>query len=78
MEGKAARFKEFAGVDAFDIKINVELIDRWSRPAPRLKPAFGGTNLEDSPARLELAPSRRSIAARATARSQPRSPSRLS
>ena len=47
MEGKALLFKEFAGVDAFPVCLNVtepqEIIDTVIRIAP----TFGGINLED-------------------------------
>ena len=56
MEGKALLFKEFAGVDAFPICLDVsdpqEIIDTVIRIAP----TFGGINLEDiaAPAAFEV------------------------
>jgi len=56
MEGKALLFKEFAGVDAFPICLDVtdprEIIDT----VIRLAPTFGGINLEDiaAPAAFEV------------------------
>ena len=56
MEGKALLFKEFAGVDAFPICLDVadpqEIIDT----VVRLAPTFGGINLEDiaAPAAFEV------------------------
>ncbi|HTI18791.1 MAG TPA: NADP-dependent malic enzyme [Trinickia sp.] len=47
MEGKAALFKKFAGIDVFDIEINetdpLKLVD----VVAALEPTFGGINLED-------------------------------
>ncbi|MGH9102355.1 MAG: NAD-dependent malic enzyme [Acidimicrobiales bacterium] len=47
MEGKAALFKEFAGVDAFPICLRVASADELVDTVERLEPAFGGINLED-------------------------------
>lgn len=47
MEGKAALFKRFAGIDAFDIEINSTDIDEVARTVELLEPTFGGINLED-------------------------------
>ena len=48
MEGKALLFKEFAGVDAFPICLDVTERRRDRRDAcVRIAPVFGGINLED-------------------------------
>ena len=47
MEGKAAIFKEFAGVDAFPICLDTQDPDEIVRTAKLIAPAFGGINLED-------------------------------
>lgn len=47
MEGKAALFKKFAGIDAFDIEINAETADDMVRIIAALEPTFGAVNLED-------------------------------
>ncbi len=47
MEGKAALFKEFAGVDAFPICLDSQDPDEIVRTAKLIAPGFGGINLED-------------------------------
>jgi malate dehydrogenase (oxaloacetate-decarboxylating) len=47
MEGKALLFKEFAGIDAFPICLNVDSPDEIVESVQRLEPVFGGINLED-------------------------------
>jgi malate dehydrogenase (oxaloacetate-decarboxylating) len=47
MEGKAMLFKEFAGIDAFPICLNVDSADQLIETVKRLEPVFGGVNLED-------------------------------
>jgi malate dehydrogenase (oxaloacetate-decarboxylating) len=47
MEGKAALFKEFAGVDAFPICLDTKDPDEIVRTVERIAPVFGGINLED-------------------------------
>jgi malate dehydrogenase (oxaloacetate-decarboxylating) len=47
MEGKALLFKEFAGVDAFPICLDVADADALVETVVRLAPVFGGVNLED-------------------------------
>jgi malate dehydrogenase (oxaloacetate-decarboxylating) len=56
MEGKALLFKEFAGIDAFPIALNISPsnndgedagIDELVETVARLEPVFGGVNLED-------------------------------
>src|SRR3954464_1359334 len=47
MEGKALLFKEFAGVDAFPVCLDVSHPDEIVETVVRLAPVFGGINLED-------------------------------
>jgi malate dehydrogenase (oxaloacetate-decarboxylating) len=47
MEGKALLFKEFGGVDAFPICLDVNSPDEVVETVIRLAPTFGGINLED-------------------------------
>ena len=47
MEGKAALFKKFAGIDVFDLEIAETDPDRFVDTVARLEPTFGGINLED-------------------------------
>ena len=47
MEGKAQLFKEFAGVDAFPICLDISSADELVETVERLAPVFGGINLED-------------------------------
>ncbi len=47
MEGKALLFKEFAGVDAFPICLDVSTPEEIIETVIRLAPTFGGINLED-------------------------------
>ena len=47
MEGKAALFRRFAGIDAFDLEMNSTNIDELARAIEILEPTFGGINLED-------------------------------
>src|SRR5918993_600945 len=47
MEGKALLFKEFAGIDAFPICLDVHSADEIVETVQRLAPVFGGINLED-------------------------------
>ncbi|MFC4766317.1 NAD(P)-dependent malic enzyme [Effusibacillus consociatus] len=47
MEGKAALFKSFAGVDAFPICLNTDDADKIVEMVKLLEPTFGGINLED-------------------------------
>jgi malate dehydrogenase (oxaloacetate-decarboxylating) len=47
MEGKAALFKSFAGVDAFPICLNTTDVDQIVQTVKLLEPTFGGINLED-------------------------------
>jgi malate dehydrogenase (oxaloacetate-decarboxylating)(NADP+) len=47
MEGKAVLFKQFAGIDVFDIEIDAADPDRFVEVVAALEPTFGGINLED-------------------------------
>jgi malate dehydrogenase (oxaloacetate-decarboxylating) len=47
MEGKAALFKQFGGVDAFPICLDTKDTDEIVETVKNLAPAFGGINLED-------------------------------
>ncbi|MHA1523382.1 MAG: NADP-dependent malic enzyme [Alphaproteobacteria bacterium] len=47
MEGKAVLFKQFAGIDVFDLEIDANDIDRFVEVVAALEPTFGGINLED-------------------------------
>ena len=56
MEGKVVLFKHLAGVDAFDIELEVEDTDALVACAAAMEPTFGGMNLEDiaAPACFEV------------------------
>ncbi len=47
MEGKAALFKEFGGVNAFPICLDTQDTEEIIRTVAAIAPAFGGINLED-------------------------------
>lgn len=47
MEGKAAIFKEFAGIDAFPICVNTQNVEEIIALVKNIAPVFGGINLED-------------------------------
>ena len=47
MEGKAVLFKEFAGIDVFDLEIDEKDPQAFIDTVARLEPTFGGINLED-------------------------------
>jgi malate dehydrogenase (oxaloacetate-decarboxylating) len=47
MEGKAALFKEFGGVDAFPICIPSQDVEVIIKTVKMIEPGFGGINLED-------------------------------
>uniref|UniRef100_UPI003567418E malic enzyme-like NAD(P)-binding protein n=1 Tax=Shimia sp. TaxID=1954381 RepID=UPI003567418E len=47
MEGKAALFKKFSGIDVFDIEVDETDIDAFCNVVAPLEPTFGGINLED-------------------------------
>ena len=47
MEGKAVLFKQFAGIDVFDIEVSVKTPQEFIRVVEAIAPTFGGINLED-------------------------------
>lgn len=47
MEGKAALFKKFAGVDAFPIALDTQNVEEIITTVKHIAPTFGGINLED-------------------------------
>ncbi len=47
MEGKAALFKRFAGIDAWPICLDTQDVDEIVRTVQLIAPGFGGINLED-------------------------------
>ena len=47
MEGKAALFKEFGGVNAFPICLDTQDTEEIIKTVVNIAPAFGGINLED-------------------------------
>jgi len=47
MEGKAALFKRFAGIDAWPICLDSQDVDEIVRTVQLIAPVFGGINLED-------------------------------
>lgn len=47
MEGKAALFKEFAGINAFPICLGTKDVDEIVKTIINISPSFGGINLED-------------------------------
>jgi malate dehydrogenase (oxaloacetate-decarboxylating)(NADP+) len=47
MEGKAVLFKQFAGIDVFDIEVEERDPRKFIDTVARLEPTFGGINLED-------------------------------
>src|SRR6202142_1888234 len=47
MEGKAALFKRFAGIDAWPICLDTQDTDEIVRTVQAISPGFGGINLED-------------------------------
>jgi malate dehydrogenase (oxaloacetate-decarboxylating)(NADP+) len=47
MEGKSVLFKNFAGIDVFDIELNTKDPDEFIRAVKLMEPTFGGINLED-------------------------------
>ncbi len=52
MEGKAVLFKQFGGVDAYPVCVDVHTADEIVAVAAALAPTFGGINLEDIAAPL--------------------------
>ncbi len=47
MEGKALLFKILGGVDAFDVEVNTQDVDKFVETVKLISPTFGGINLED-------------------------------
>jgi malate dehydrogenase (oxaloacetate-decarboxylating)(NADP+) len=47
MEGKGVLFKQFAGINVFDIELNATTVDEFVAAVKALEPTFGGINLED-------------------------------
>lgn len=47
MEGKGVLFKQFAGIDVYDIEINTKDPKEFIAAVKALEPTFGGINLED-------------------------------
>jgi len=47
MEGKAVLFKEFAGIDVYDIEVNAKTPQDFINVVVAIAPTFGGINLED-------------------------------
>lgn len=47
MEGKGMLFKIFAGIDVFDIEVDVKDVEQFIQTVKAIAPTFGGINLED-------------------------------
>lgn len=47
MEGKGVLFKQFAGIDVFDLELNADTTEEFVSAVRALEPTFGGINLED-------------------------------
>jgi malate dehydrogenase (oxaloacetate-decarboxylating)(NADP+) len=47
MEGKAVLFKQFAGIDVFDIEVKAKSVKEFIKVVEAIAPTFGGINLED-------------------------------
>ena len=47
MEGKAVLFKQFAGIDVYDIEVNARTPQDFINVVEAIAPTFGGINLED-------------------------------
>ena len=47
MEGKGILFKQFAGINVFDIELNTKTVEEFINVCKALEPTFGGINLED-------------------------------
>ena len=47
MEGKGILFKQFAGINVFDIELKTNSVDEFINVCRALEPTFGGINLED-------------------------------
>ena len=47
MEGKGILFKQFAGINVFDLEIEAKTVKEFINVCKALEPSFGGINLED-------------------------------
>lgn len=47
MEGKGVLFKQFAGINVFDLELNATGVEEFVAAVKALEPTFGGINLED-------------------------------
>ncbi len=47
MEGKGVLFKQFAGINVFDLELQTSSVDEFCNAVRVLEPTFGGINLED-------------------------------
>ena len=47
MEGKGILFKQFAGINVFDIELKIKNTEEFIAVCKALEPSFGGINLED-------------------------------
>ncbi|MFP5409837.1 MAG: malic enzyme-like NAD(P)-binding protein [Gammaproteobacteria bacterium] len=47
MEGKGVLFKQFAGIDVYDIEVNAKTPQEFIKVVEAIAPTFGGINLED-------------------------------
>ena len=47
MEGKGILFKQFAGIDVFDIELTTKSTQEFINAVKTMEPTFGGINLED-------------------------------
>lgn len=47
MEGKGVLFKQFAGIDVFDLEVNAPSQEAFIETVINIAPTFGGINLED-------------------------------
>ena len=47
MEGKGVLFKQFAGIDVFDLEVNAPSQESFIETVVNIAPTFGGINLED-------------------------------
>lgn len=47
MEGKGVLFKQFAGIDVYDIELNALGVEEFIAAVKTMEPTFGGINLED-------------------------------
>jgi len=47
MEGKAVLFKQFAGIDVYDIEVQAKTPQEFIKVVVAIAPTFGGINLED-------------------------------